>query len=220
MSEFPTTRLQTELYTAQISRWPASGRHILAQFDDEHVVVYQAYQPSIGQYAARQGHLGGPNFSLNRMSWIKPNFLWMMFRSGWGAKEGQEVVLALWLRRACFDDLLRQAVHSTFVPGIYTDHTDWQQAVATSSVRLQWDPDHHPAGGKVERRAIQLGLRGEVLRQFAQGGWIEHIEDISAFVAGQRPHANPPYLHLLTPHEVVYPAPDNETRRRLQLDTV
>jgi len=27
------------------------------------------------------------------MSWIKPNFLWMMYRCGWGTKEGQQVTL-------------------------------------------------------------------------------------------------------------------------------
>jgi Domain of unknown function (DUF4291) len=42
---------------------------------------------------------------------MKPNFLWMMFRSGWGMKEGQETILAIWLKRSAFDTLLEQAVH-------------------------------------------------------------------------------------------------------------
>ena len=29
-------------------------------------------------------------------------------------------------------------------------------------VRLQWDPDHSPSYEKLERRAIQLGLKGQV----------------------------------------------------------
>ncbi|GET40082.1 hypothetical protein MiSe_48900 [Microseira wollei NIES-4236] len=76
-------KLVTESYLAQIDRWPKTGRHILAQFDDESIVVYQAYRPAIGHFAASHGYFGG-EFSLNRMSWIKPNFLWMMYRSGWG----------------------------------------------------------------------------------------------------------------------------------------
>jgi Domain of unknown function (DUF4291) len=32
-------------------------------------------------FAARHGTLSG-GFSLNRMSWIKPNVLWIMYRSG------------------------------------------------------------------------------------------------------------------------------------------
>jgi hypothetical protein len=78
-------QLVTEPYLAQFRRWPQTGRHILAQFDESTIVVYQAYRPAIGNFAASHGYFGGP-FSLNRMSWIKPNFLWMMYRSGWGTK--------------------------------------------------------------------------------------------------------------------------------------
>src|ERR671935_2864665 len=97
-------KLMTEPYLAQVCRWPATGRHILAQYDDQTVVVYQAYRPEIGHFAAKNGYFGG-EFSLSRMSWIKPNFLWMMYRCGWGAKVGQEVVLAIWLERPAFDTI-------------------------------------------------------------------------------------------------------------------
>ena len=59
-------RLITELYARQAARWPAAGRHILAQFDDDSVVVYQAYRPAIGRYAATHGRFGG-DFSFERM---------------------------------------------------------------------------------------------------------------------------------------------------------
>src|SRR5215813_11712221 len=111
--------LITEPYLKQKDRWPKTGRHILAQFDENSVVVYQAYRPSIGYFAAHNGYFGG-EFSLGRMSWIKPNFLWMMFRSGWGTKPGQEVTLAVRLKRSAFDEILSQAVHSTFVPEVYS----------------------------------------------------------------------------------------------------
>ena len=51
--------LITEPYLAQKDRWPESGRHILAQFDAESVVVYQAYNQAIGHFAARNGYFGG-----------------------------------------------------------------------------------------------------------------------------------------------------------------
>ncbi len=73
--------IRTESYLAQASRWPSEGRHILAQYDDESIVVYQAYRDSIGRFAAEHGYFGG-DFKLSRMSWIKPNFLWMMYRCG------------------------------------------------------------------------------------------------------------------------------------------
>lgn len=209
--------LQTEPYLTQTAHWPKTGRHILAQFDDETVTVYQAYRPEIGQWAAQHGWFGGA-FSFSRMSWVKPNFLWMMYRSGWGVKDGQEVTLAVSLRREAFDTLLRRAVHSTFLPEIYGDEAAWKNALAHSDVRLQWDPDHDPSGAKVERRAIQLGMRGETLTQYAHE-WIVRLEDVSAFVAEQREHAQASdWAKLRTPREGIYSAEDAAVAAHLQLD--
>src|SRR3954453_11237768 len=195
--------LTTKPYNAQQARWPQSGRHILAQYDAGSVVVYQAYRPDIGHFATGHGYFGG-DFSLGRMSWIKPNFLWMMYRSGWGNKEGQEVTLAVRLRRDAFDEILRLAVHSTFAPEVYGSHDVWKTAVAGSDVRLQWDPDHGPSGNPLERRAIQLGLRGHVLARYAKE-WLLDIQDISEFVGEQRLNVTAPYERLVTPREDVYP---------------
>jgi hypothetical protein len=210
--------LETEPYLIQRARWPASGRHILAQFDDASVVVYQAYRPSIGNFAAQHGYFGG-EFKLTRMSWIKPNFLWMMYRAGWGQKEGQEVILAVRLHRSAFDLILSQAVPSTFQPNLYADHDAWKKAVAESEVRLQFDPDHDPSGAPVERRAIQLGLRGDVLARYARD-WIISIEDISEFVREQHQHVLARnHNKLVTPKEDVYPVEDESVRYRLRLAT-
>lgn len=210
--------MRTEPYTAQAARWPARGRHILAQFDDASVVVYQAYRPSIGNHAATHGDFLGGGFSLERMSWIKPNFLWMMYRCGWARKDGQEVVLAVTLRRTAFDAILAAAVPSSYDQRRYATHEDWQDAVAHSNVRLQWDPDHGPGGEPLERRAIQLGLRGDVLASYAKP-WLLGIEDVSAFVHEQ--HAA--YVRggrsaLVTPREDVYPC-EPATATQLGIDS-
>jgi hypothetical protein len=207
--------LLTEPYLAQNARLPKSGRHILAQFDDDSVIVYQAYRPAIGHFAAQHGYFGG-GFRLNRMSWIKPNVLWMMYRCRWASKEGQEVVLAVRLKRSAFDEILRRAVHSTFVPVVYRSETAWEAAVARSDVRLQFDPDHNPSGAPVERRAIQLGLRGEVLSRYARE-WLLGIEDVSEFVREQSEYARSPFDRLITPKEEVYPVNDPEVAARLGL---
>jgi hypothetical protein len=206
--------LPSQKYLTQRDRWPTKGRHILAHYNDESVVVYQAYRPSIGHFAANHGYFGG-EFSLNRMSWIKPNFLWMMYRSGWGTKPGQQVVLAVRLRRAAFDEILSQAVHSSFMPEEYGSKEAWQKQVRSSEVRLQWDPDHSPSGAKQSRRAIQLGLRGSVLQRYARE-WILDIQDVSGFVAEQRAKVQS-LDDLLTPIERCYvPAPDICERLRLE----
>jgi hypothetical protein len=184
-------------------RWPESGRRILAQYDNETLIVYQAYRPEIGNFAVKHGYFGG-EFSYSRMSWIKPTFLWMMYRSDWGRSQGQEVVLAIRLRRVFFDSLLEQAVPSSFVPELFTSHDAWKAAVARSDVRLQWDPDHDPSGGKCERRAIQLGLRGKALEAYGKNEVVEII-DMSDFVAQQRDFIGDWRSgKLLTPSEQVY----------------
>jgi hypothetical protein len=195
--------LKTEPYAEQARRWPRSGRHLLAQFDAESVVVYQAYRPSIGRFAAENGYLGG-DFSYTRMSWIKTNFLWMMYRSGWGTKKDQEITLGLRIRRTFFDELLSQAVESTWDRNRYPVEKEWQSAVARSNVRLQWDPDHNPGGGKLARRAIQLGLRGVALERFGREQLLE-VLDLSEFVAEQRARLQAGRLtDLITPREQVY----------------
>lgn len=195
-------KLQTEPHVIQRARWPDEGQHILAHHDDQSVVVYQAYRPSIARYAIGHGRFGGPDFSFNRMSWIKPNFLWMMYRCGWATKEGQEMVVALRLRRPFFESLLHAAVPSSFDPERYADRTSWQAAVASSEVRLQWDPDHAPSGAPVRRRAIQLGLRGDALAAFAGPELLEVI-DMTTFVVEQRAHAQDDNPELLLPVETV-----------------
>jgi len=211
--------LQLEPYETQKRRWPSAGRHILAQFDEASVVVYQAFAPAIGEFAVEHQRFGGP-FGFGRMSWIKPNFLWMMYRCGWATKENQERVLAVRLRRSGFDEILRRAVHSSFEPAVYPNHESWRAAVSGSDVRLQWDPDHTPTGEPVERRAIQLGLRGETLARYA-GEWIVRVDDVTALVRGQAAHrARGRRSSLYTPREDVYPIGDPAVARKLGVDHV
>jgi Domain of unknown function (DUF4291) len=211
--------LPTERYLDQVITWPSEGRHILAHYDADSIMVYQAYRPSIGEHAIKHGAFGG-EFSYARMSWIKPNFLWMMYRSGWGTKEGQETTLGLRLRRRFFDSILAQAVASSFGQSDQVSQESWKASLATSNVRLQWDPDHEPHGNAVARRAIQLGLRGPVLEDFGKRELIEVI-DMTDFVAGQRELLSCVGVReLKTPAERVYVPADEAIARRLKLDRV
>ena len=209
--------LTTELFGLQEKRWPKSGRVILAQSDSDSIVVYQAYRPSIGHFAAKHGYFGG-DFSMSRMTWIKPNFLWMMYRSGWGTKEGQEVTLAIRLTRSAFMEILGQAVHSSFNSDVYSSHEEWKRAVAHSNVRLQWDPDHGPTGAPLNRRAIQLGLQGPVVEKYVHE-WIVEIQDISDYVERQRQLVAVGKLDQLeTPLETVFEIADSAVAERVGLD--
>lgn len=200
--------LITESYIKQVDRWPKEGRVILAQHDADTVVVYQAYRPSIGHFAAKNCFFGG-DFSLSRMTWIKPNFLWMMYRSGWGSKEGQEVILAIRIRREAFNEILSLAVHSNYERDLYSSNDEWKRKVKDSEIRLQWDPDHDPFGNPVNRRAIQLGIRGHAIKKYAKD-WIVSIDDISDFVSEQRRIVESGNLESLEiPKENIFVVDDN-----------
>lgn len=193
-------KLELEKYTEQIKEWPKLGYHIMAQYDNEKIIVYQSYQKEIGLFAVKNQFFGGV-FSLDRMTWIKPNFLWMMYRNGWGTKENQEVVLAIHLKLEAFEKYLNNAVYSSFNQEEEITHEEWQKEVKISDVRLQWDPDHDPYGAKLERRAIQIGLRNKFIKSFAKED-ILLIEDISNFVLEQYEYVkNNKLEHLMIPKE-------------------
>ncbi|WP_245588639.1 DUF4291 domain-containing protein [Deinococcus pimensis] len=215
MEENAFVPLPTAPYLEQQRRWPRAGRHVLAQHDDHSVIVYQAYRPEIGHFAARHGRFGS-GFSFSRMTWIKPNFLWMMYRSGWGTKPDQEVTLALTLSRVSFEALLRDAVPSSYDPSLYPTREAWQDAVSVSDVRVQWDPDHDPTGRKLERRALQLGLRGDTLRRF-NTEILLGVEDVSDLVRTQREHVTD-LARLVTPVETLLVPRDPAVAARLRLD--
>ncbi len=213
-----TSPLPSARWVDQQAVWPQHGEHILAHHDAETLIVYQAYRPEIGQWAISHGQVGGPAFSFNRMSWVKPNFLWMMYRSGWGTKEGQEITLGLRIRRSFFDGLLADAVPSSFEASGLADRTAWAAAVEASEVRLQWDPDHAPDGAKLARRAVQMGLRGQALRELATSALVEVI-DMTAWVAEQRAHALGDWQKLRTPVENVYPVSSHRPHADVVIST-
>ncbi|MDW3647087.1 MAG: DUF4291 domain-containing protein [Bacteroidia bacterium] len=172
-------------YHDYLENVPKTGKHILIQENQDQLLFYQAYNHKIADWALEHQELGGNAFSYNRMSWIKPNFLWMMFRCGWAHKENQECVLGIWIKKHDFEHILQEAVYSSFQSDIYGSVDKWKTALALHEVRLQWDPDHDIYGNKVERRAIQLGLKGKILKAFGTE-MIEKIVDMTPFVKEQK----------------------------------
>jgi hypothetical protein len=209
-------KIELKKYEEQIVEWPKTGYHIMAQYDDKEIIVYQSYRKSIGEFAVKNQFFGG-EFSLTRMTWIKPNFLWMMYRNGWGTKDGQEIVLAIHLKIDAFQKYLQNAVYSSYDASLGISQEDWQLEVKTSSVRLQWDPDHDPYGGKLERRAIQIGLRDDFITAFAKED-IVLIEDISEFVKEQYEFVQNRQLEkLVIPAEKPFLFTDQELNKRLKI---
>eukprot|EP01125_Pyxidicula_operculata_P001836 TRINITY_DN11699_c0_g1_i1.p1 TRINITY_DN11699_c0_g1~~TRINITY_DN11699_c0_g1_i1.p1 ORF type:complete len:227 (+),score=36.17 TRINITY_DN11699_c0_g1_i1:184-864(+) len=219
------SRLITELYEVQKSVWPKSGRHILAQYTDDAILVYQAYNKDIGSYAVKNKKFDGcEKFSPNRMTWIKTNFLWMMYRCDWGEKDpNQEMILGIWLKREAFERILDHAVYSSYKEELHGSKEEYDKLVQKSGsdpfgfVRLQWDPDHHPGGSKhPERRAIQLGMKK--VRSFTSGEDIIDIWDLTPFVTQQRARRVGNISELVTPKETVYKIDNEQLKMKINVE--
>lgn len=189
-------------------------RSIRARFDATSLVVYQAYAPAIAEPAlAAQRFV--PPFSLNRMTWVKPSFLWMMERSGWASKAGQERVLAVHVRREAFEGALRMAALTHPDGRVFADATEWREAVDSAAVRVQWDPERSLRGGKLEHRSLQVGLGRRVIEAYATE-WIVRIEDVTALAHRIRAlclQGDWSRAGALVPEEREYPTPEDLKQR-------
>ncbi|WP_306367510.1 DUF4291 domain-containing protein [Nocardiopsis sp. CC223A] len=151
-------------------------RHrIRARYTDTTVTVYQAYSPRLGLPAARDGRFPA-EWKRGRMTWIKPSFLWMMYRCGWARKEGQETVLAVEITREGFEWALRHACLSHYKATVHADRDAWKRALAAAPARVQWDPERDLHLRPLDHRSLQLGLAGEASTRYADE-WIVSITD-------------------------------------------
>ncbi|MDE6034313.1 MAG: DUF4291 domain-containing protein [Ruminococcus sp.] len=150
---------------------------IKAVYNAGTIRVYQAFNGRIAEEAVRLNTFGKA-FKMERMTWIKPSFLWMMYRSGWAEKENQEHILAIDIKRTGFEEILKNAVKSTYNENMGISREEWQRLIKISEVRCQFDPDRDIYGNPQNDRTIQLGLRGEMLRKYVSE-YIVKITDIT-----------------------------------------
>src|SRR4051812_17816694 len=129
--------MRTEKYTEQLTKLPTTGKQLIGYKEGENIIVYQAFNKQIANYAVSHQQFGGNHYSFNRMSWIKPGFLWMMYRSGWATKENQEAILAITLPLAHFKNILQQATVSSFDDSLFETRDAWKQQMDSTEARLQ-----------------------------------------------------------------------------------
>lgn len=161
----------------QIPPHQVPERQVRAAHTAATVTVYQAYSPALGLPAARDGRFPAA-WKRERMTWIKPSFLWMMYRCGWATKADQETVLAVEISREGFDGALAQACLSHYVPDVHGDREAWKETLSRSPVRVQWDPERDPHLNPLPHRSLQLGLSGPASRAYADE-WTVSIRDVT-----------------------------------------
>ncbi|MFD1370439.1 DUF4291 domain-containing protein [Actinoplanes sichuanensis] len=193
-------------------------RRIRADFDAETIVMYQAFGPAIADAALAAGRFVPP-FSFTRMTWIKPSLLWLMHRSNWARKPGQERILAVRITRAGWERALSQAVLTAPVPAIHGSADAWSRTFDAANVHVQWDPERSVRGAALNHYSIQIGVGRTLIRSFAES-WIVGLTDLTPTVhridalirSGQAAKAQ-----RLLPPERPYPL-DPQTARRIHAD--
>lgn len=158
----------TFTFTATMS---STVQQFRAEYDDEGVYVYQAFNSNIADWAIEhQTFADCPFFKPTRMTWIKPSFAWVLYRSGYGRKRGQERILKIKLDHSALRELLSRCVCGRGHGGTFG--------------RIQWDPERDmmtTEKGREPRkmlrtRAIQIGLAGPLSKKYVEG--ILKIEDV------------------------------------------
>ncbi len=145
-------------------------------YTEDTVTVYQAYNPTLGAYAAAHGRFPD-TYNRDRMTWIKPSFLWMMYRSGWATKQRQERVLAIEISRSGLEWALANAALSHYQPDVHASREEWA-ATLRRPVRVQWDPERSLTMRPLEYRSLQVGLSGTAVNRYADT-WIVGITDVT-----------------------------------------
>lgn len=163
---------------------PIPELQLRALADARTVTVYQAYGHAIADAALAAQRFVAP-FSFERMTWVKPSFLWMMERCGWATKANQERVLAVRLHRRHFDALVAMAVPTHFDPRWDATHEAWRARLATARAHVQWDPERNARGAKLNHRTIQLGIGRALVKAFATE-WLAGLADVTPLVTKLR----------------------------------
>lgn len=185
-----------------------------ASFCESTIRVYQAFPPEIADGALRAQRFVAP-FKRERMTWVKPSFTWMMYRSGWATKPGQERVLGIDLTRAGFEWALASACISHFEARMHGSVEEWRAMLRASAVRVQWDPERTLQLEELPWRTIQVGLGGEAVRRYVDE-WIVRIEDVTPVaqsVGAMVRSGEVESAQQLVPVERAYPVPAEIARR-------
>ena len=157
-----------------------------AEWDEEGVYFYQAYNQQIADYALREQNFGGEGWNPDRMSWIKPSLAWMLYRSRYGYKDKNQA------------RILKVKLSHEVVTEILTNASLASSASASENIcRVQWDPERDLWASQMDKkgehkeprktphiRAIQIGISQQFSIQNIKKLKIEDVTDLARAVGG------------------------------------
>ncbi len=152
-------------------------QEIRANYDNNTITVYQAYGKAIALPALKNNRFEKP-FSFNRMTWIKPSYLWLMERSNWGTKSNQEYILGIKIKKTAWEKALSLGVLTHPDKAIYKNGWDWEQQFKKAKIHIQWDPERSLRGKKLNIRSIQVGVSRFLIEEYNEE-WIHEIVDLT-----------------------------------------
>ncbi len=152
-------------------------QELRAEFDKETITVYQAYNKNIALPAIKNNKFEKP-FSFNRMTWIKPSFLWLMERSNWGNKSNQDFILGIKIKREYWEKALSLGVLTDPDKDVYSSGYEWEKQFKEAKVHIQWDPERTLRGSKLQERTIQVGISRFLIDEY-NNDWISEIIDLT-----------------------------------------
>jgi hypothetical protein len=180
-------------------------RQVYAAYDDEGLFVYQAFKPKIVATAAAKGTFG-TGFNTNRLTWIKPSFAWVLQRTKYATKHRMNAIARIKLAHEGWLEILKHAVPTQYDAQRYANEEIWQSELDKATVIHQWDPERDLLGKKLDRAAIQVGVRSEELSLSYVNEWILGIEDVTELaheIGNLQKQRNPQLPDV--PEEKLYP---------------
>jgi len=187
-----------------------------AEHDEDGVFFYQAFKDEIADFAIQHQRFGGPDFNPSRMTWIKPSFGWVLYRSGYARKHHQNRILKVKVPHDAVADMLSKCA--------------CRHGGGGTLGRVQWDPERDlwqgDGSGKRNReprkmrvRAIQMGVSGHISEQYVHSivsiedvtqlaqrvGLAHESDDVKAAMADLRPELprERPYMPLCSTEDLI-----------------
>ena len=174
--------MQTVSFGNREKHLPKHGRWLVGSADSKTIVVYQSLSREISRPAIKNKRFAAP-FDFNRLSWVKPSFLWTMHRTNWGRLD--DCILGVRIDRVGLFGLLSESVSAKYESIQFPKKCKWDKLVRKNGVLTQWDPEYDLMDCRMNRMAIQIGLRGDALKFYASDLIVE-INDLTDFVREQR----------------------------------
>lgn len=185
-------------------------QEIRAEYNQETITVYQAYNKQIAVPAINNNRFEAP-FSFNRMTWIKPSFLWLMERSGWATKSNQEYILGIKIKRAFWEEVLEMAVLTHPDKTLYNNGVEWETRMKNAKALIQWDPERNLRGVKLQYRSIQVGVGRHIIEDYNTKGIVEIIDytPLTKKISQLKKQGKYKEAKRLLPNERIYKLPES-----------